>query len=110
MADHPEYPSGSAAFCAAHVHALQKFFRSDELGWTVPYEQGSSTYEKGFTPQADIELHFTTWSDLKEKCGNSRLYGGVHFPDSVTAGFSIGDRVGKKAYRFVKRHIKGNIN
>ena len=33
-ADHAEYPSGSAAFCAAHAQASRRFLGSDELGWT----------------------------------------------------------------------------
>lgn len=110
VADHPEYPSGSAAFCAAHTDVLRKFFREDSLNWTVTIPQGGSTYEKGFTPQQDTDLHFSTWTELKEKCGQSRLYAGVHFPDSVTAGFSIGERVGRKVYRFVQKHIKGRVN
>jgi hypothetical protein len=107
VADHAEYPSGSAAFCAAHTYVLSKFFNSDQLGWSVPISKGSSTYEKGFTPQNDTTLYFPTWSDLKEKCGNSRLYAGVHFRDSIDAGFSIGDRVGVRSYNFIKSHING---
>ncbi len=107
VADHPEYPSGSAAFCAAHAYVMQKWFNSDELNWSVSIPKGASTYERGFTPQYDTQLYFSTWSKLKEECGNSRLYGGVHFPDSIAAGFSIGDRVGKRAHKFVQRHIEG---
>lgn len=107
VADHPEYPSGSAAFCAAHAYVMQKWFNSDELNWSVSIPKGASTYERGFTPQQDTQLHFPTWSKLKEECGNSRLYGGVHFPDSISAGFNIGDRVGKSAYKFVQRLIEG---
>lgn len=107
VADHAEYPSGSAAFCAAHAFVLSRFLKTDELGWTVDYPAGSSTYEAGFTPQQNTQLHFATWTDLREKCGMSRLYAGVHFRDSIDAGYSIGDRVGDKAYKFVMSHING---
>lgn len=107
VADHAEYPSGSAAFCAAHTYVLSRFLKSDELGWTVDYTAGSSTYEPGFTPQQNLQLSFPTWSDFREKCGMSRLYAGVHFRDSIDGGYSIGDRVGAKAYKFVTSHING---
>jgi hypothetical protein len=109
VADHAEYPSGSAAFCAAHSLVLSRFLNTDELGWTVDYKAGSSTYEPGFTPRQNTQLQFTTWSDLREKCGLSRLYAGVHFRDSIDAGYSIGDRVGEKAYNFLQKHINGNV-
>ncbi len=107
VADHAEYPSGSAAFCAAHVHVLKKLFKSEEFGWTVTVPAGGSTYEKGFTPATQTTLSFPTYSVFKDECGKSRQYAGVHFRDSIDAGYSIGDRVGKKAYRFVQRHING---
>ena len=107
VADHAEYPSGSAAFCAAHAYVLKRFLNTDELGWTVPYPAGSSTYERGITPQQDTQLVFPTWSDFREKCGMSRLYAGVHFRDSIDGGYSIGDRVGAKAYKFLTNHING---
>ncbi len=37
----------------------------------------------------------------------SRLYAGVHFRDSIDGGYSIGDRVGAKAYKFLTSHING---
>lgn len=109
VADHAEYPSGSSAFCAAHSYVLSKFLGSDDLGWTVDYTAGSSTYEPGVTPQFDTQLRFNSWSELREKCGMSRLYAGVHFRDSIEAGYTIGERVGEKAYKFLMEHVNGTV-
>ncbi len=107
VADHAEYPSGSASFCAAHAVVLSKLFNSDTFGWSITIPAGGSTYEKGFTPKVDTTLTFPTFSNFKEECGKSRQYAGVHFRDSIDAGYSIGERVGAKTYKFVQRHING---
>jgi hypothetical protein len=111
-ADHPEYPSGSANFCAAHAQAMRRFLGDDNLNWDVPVAKGSSVIEPGVTPRTDIVLHFATWSQFEKDCGLSRLYGGVHFRDSLVAGVDrkgtlIGTKVGDRAYDFVKAHIDG---
>lgn len=62
VADHPEYPSASASFCAAQAVAARKVFNSDKLNYTFQYPAGSSRIEPGFTPSKDTELHFDTWT------------------------------------------------
>ncbi|WP_373501542.1 vanadium-dependent haloperoxidase [Desulfococcus sp.] len=106
-ADHPEYPSGSASFCAAHAQASRRFLGSDNLGWVVPRSKGSSVIEPGITPAGDIELEFDTWSTFEEECGLSRLRGGVHFMASIPAGQNLGRTIGDLAYAFITSHING---
>jgi hypothetical protein len=104
-ADHPEYPSGSAGFCAAHAQASRRFLGSDSLGWTVPLPKGSSRIEPGVTPARDITIGWATWTDFARDCGLSRLWGGVHFRAAIDAGDKLGRRIGNVAYAFVRRHI-----
>lgn len=106
-ADHPEYPSGSSAFCSAHAQASRLYLGSDTLDWTVPAPAGSSRVEPGVTPAQDISLHWATWTEFAEDCGLSRLWGGVHFLDAIEASRPIGDAIGTRAYDFVKAHIDG---
>ena len=109
-ADHPEYPSGSSAFCAAHAQASRLYFGSDELGWSFPVSQGSSRIEPGVTPAVDITLGpWETWTQLVEECGLSRKWGGVHFLSSIEAGKEIGERVGTLAHDFVRAHVAGDV-
>lgn len=107
VADHAEYPSGSAAFCGAHAQSSRLFLGSDNLGWSIPIPQGSSFIEPGITPAADIVLNFATWTEFEEDCGLSRLWGGVHFRSSLTAGHDIGRQIGNAAFQFVQAHLHG---
>jgi hypothetical protein len=107
VADHPEYPSGSASFCAAHAEVSRLFFGSDNLGWFFPVPQGTSVIEPGFTPQTDIMIGWETWTQFEEECGQSRFWAGVHFPASITAGADIGRQIGALAYGFLLDHING---
>jgi hypothetical protein len=109
-ADHPEYPSGSACFCAAHAQASRRFLGSDVLGWSVPIAAGSSRVEPGITPASDIVLGpWETWTAFAHECGLSRLWGGVHFMAAITAGYDLCHPIGDLAYEFVQAHIDGNV-
>lgn len=108
-ADHPDHPSGSASFCAAHAQASRLFLGDDNLGWTVHFPAGSSLQEPGITPAVDTDLHFDTWTDFTERCGYSRLWGGVHFEDAIVDGFPLGEEIGTIAYEFVRAHIDGDV-
>jgi len=109
VADHPEYPSGSAAFCAAHAQSARRFLNSDALNWSVSAPRGSSVIEPGITPASDIVLGpWATWTQFETKCGLSRLWGGVHFRDAIVEGRPLGRVIGEQAYLFLKRHIDGN--
>ncbi|MGI8876001.1 MAG: hypothetical protein ACR2KP_17100 [Egibacteraceae bacterium] len=73
----------------------------------MPVEAGSSRIEPGVTPATDLTLHWDTWTEFEDECGISRLWGGVHFQDSITHGAPIGHRIGTTADRFLRRHING---
>lgn len=108
VADHPEYPSASAAFCAAHAQSSRLFLGTDSLGWSFPVPAGSSVIEPGFTPQADLTLSWDTWSDFEDECGMSRFWAGVHFPAAIPAGQAIGTEIGTRAYYYIMSYIEGN--
>ena len=107
-ADHPEYPSASACFCAAHAQASRRFLGSDQFGWSVPAPAGSSRIEPGVTPANDITLGpWETWTDFEQECGMSRHWGGVHFLASIPVGQDLCRPVGDMVYEFVQSHIDG---
>lgn len=108
-ADHPEYPSATAAICGAHAQASRRFTGTDTLGHSVHVAQGSSEVEPGITPSTDITLGpWPTWTQWAEDCGRSRIFGGVHFSDAVSAGAALGRPIGDAAYALVTAHIAGN--
>lgn len=110
VADHPEYPSGSASFCSAHATSSRLFFGTDQLGWSFPVPQGSSVIEPGHTPQSELVISFPTWTDFEETCGMTRFWAGVHFKASIPAGQAIGREVGALAYEFLMDHIEGTAD
>lgn len=109
VADHPEYPSGSAAFCGAHAQSARRFLGNDVLNWSIPVPKGSSTVEPGVVPAADMVLGpWATWTEFEADCGISRLWGGVHFRPAIDEAYPLGRAIGNLAFDFLKRHIDGN--
>jgi hypothetical protein len=107
-ADHPEYPSGSACFCAAYAQAQRRFLGSDALGYFLPIPKGASRVEPGITPAKAIVLGpWATWTEFEHDCGMARVWGGVHFMSAVEAGWELCRPMGDRAYEFVKQHIDG---
>jgi uncharacterized protein DUF6851/vanadium-dependent haloperoxidase-like protein len=110
-ADHPEYPSASAAICASQAQASRRMTGTDSLGQSVTIPRGGSVIEPGVTPRVDTTLGpWQTWTQWQQECGMSRLFGGVHFRDAITAGGALGTRVGDGAYEFVAAHVQGRAN
>ncbi|MFD3330990.1 vanadium-dependent haloperoxidase [Streptomyces sp. NPDC058701] len=108
--DHPEYPSGSAAFCSATAQVMRSYLGSDDLGWVIPVTKGSSLIEPGITPAADLELRYDTWTDFERTCGQSRMWAGVHFPDATYYGAQTGHKVANIAVSFMRAHINGTVS
>lgn len=107
-ADHPEYPSASTAFCAAHAQAARLFTGTDRFGQRVVIGQGDSRIEPGVTPHTETVLGpWHTWTQWERECGRSRLWGGVHFSDAIEVATPVGTAVGTKAHEFVSAHIRG---
>ena len=108
--DHPEYPSGTSAICAAHAQASRRFTGTDSLELSVTIRRGASVVEPGVTPRADIVLGpWHTWTQWAQDCALSRMWAGVHFRDARTRGAALGTQIGDSAYAFVDRHIRGKV-
>jgi len=90
---HAEYPSGSACICTAFAETLQLLSEGSDTISPLPlvrqFPAGSSIKEPGITPASNITIVFTKWSEVETLCGQSRLYGGMHFDQSVPAGHSL---------------------
>lgn len=111
LGNHPEYPSGSACFCAAHAQASRRYLGSDAMGWSVPAPQGSSGIESGVTPASDLTLGpWNTFTEFEQDCGMSRVWGGVHFKASVDSAQQMCRPIGDLAFEFLKRHISGSVH
>jgi hypothetical protein len=107
VADHPEYPSGTNAFCASQAEVGKRWLGTEKIDVTAHFPKGSSYQEPGYGPTHDVTLHWGTWSELRADCANSRVYGGVHFRPATAAAQEIGAKVGDLAYDFVQSFIHG---
>lgn len=107
VANHPEYPSATASICAAHAQIMRHLHGDNNLDFSVTIPAGSSAIEPGITPQKDIRLNWDNWTDFEKDCGQSRLWAGVHFPDSIPAGMSIGHEIADITYHYVTNLLKG---
>jgi hypothetical protein len=106
-ANHPEYPSGSAALCLAVAEAARSYLATDEIQIALPFPAGSSRIEPGITPAQDLTLRWNTWSGFAKDCGLSRLWGGVHFPASIESMAGFAPQFGDLAHQFVQRKLNG---
>lgn len=107
VANHPEYPSATSSICAAHAQVMRRLHGDDNLNFSVNISAGSSRIEPNITPQSDLTLSWTSWSDFENDCGQSRLWSGVHFPDSIPAGMDIGHQIADITYQYMQDLLKG---
>lgn len=108
VADHPEYPSTSAAFCLAYTSAARDFLGSDKIDISVTKAKGSSFVEPGITPAKDVTLHWSSWTQLANDCRMSRVLGGVHFRSAVINAAQYAPRIGDMANSLIQRKLKGD--
>ncbi|MEM9122101.1 MAG: vanadium-dependent haloperoxidase, partial [Pseudomonadota bacterium] len=90
----PEYVSGHSAFTAAWAAALEGVTGSPEYGYTTRVQilrEGNRVLLSGRT------LSFPTFWSAAESSGQSRLYGGIHWPVSNTEGLALGRAAGEAA-------------
>lgn len=120
--DHPEYPSATACFCAAQAEAWKQHYNNGPGGTdNIPMIQtpngaipgyngsllaGSSVHERGM-PTENIPISYTTWTDYVDDCGQSRVWGGLHFQDAVDASKAACDDVGAMAWAYFETLLDG---
>ena len=107
----PEYVSGHSTFSAAGARVLRTFFGSDSFGATVTIRAGTSRIEprtatQPGSPAKDVTLYWPTLSAAAAEAGQSRRYGGIHFPSGDLHGRGLGDTVGGDAWTKAQSYIR----
>jgi len=111
---HSDFPSGSACVCTAFAKGMIELTGSDSvltaLGGplSVTINRGASIYEKG-KPAADVSFTWDTWSQVADRCGISRLNGGLHYDASVTGGAQLCSTIGTKVGVYFKALQAGQV-
>lgn len=96
-APHPEYPAGHATLSAANAEAMTAIF-GDNYAFT------DNTFEGLMTP-AGYALQPRSYSSFREageEAGWSRLYGGIHYRQSIEDGFWQGRKVAENVLSILK--------
>jgi hypothetical protein len=86
----PEYSSAHAAVGAAAAEALERFFDTDDMAFSMSSPTAGNAVRE-----------FTGFRHAAEENGVSRIYIGFHFRHSVQDGLKMGRRIG----RFVAQRI-----
>merc|ERR1739838_1103385 len=90
---HPEFPSGSSCLCSTYMEFVDEY-TSRHLNGTIQNITAFGQTYADMTEVADI-------------CGESRLWGGMHFKAAIPAGVEICKGLGSMAVDFVDS-IKDN--
>ena len=102
-----EYTSGHSAFSAAAAAVLTAFTGSAKFGGSFTFGAGRSTIEPGLTPAADVTLTWRSFDDAADQAGFSRRLGGIHFERGDLESRSMGEKIGRQAWRKVLRLMRG---
>ena len=117
--NHPEYPSGTACFCAAEAQALRNYLGSNgEPNDVIPIINGkpgfsgvlhakSSIHERGITPANPVTVTYATWTEFVNECGESRIWSGVHFRPAVDSAIELCTCMGDIAYEYFQTLLNG---
>mmetsp|Transcript_27444 Transcript_27444/g.40295 ORF Transcript_27444/g.40295 Transcript_27444/m.40295 type:complete len:524 (-) Transcript_27444:180-1751(-) len=109
---HAEYPSGSSCLCKAFAKAQIAITGVDDVTSILngPLAQdiaaGSSLYEEN-QPSQDLTLLYSSWSEVANECGLSRLDGGMHFTAAVPDGEELCGSIGDKVAQYFMELISG---
>lgn len=63
---------------------------------------GSSTIQTGLAPDRTINLNWSSWKDMAESSGSSRIYGGIHVESSNQSGLYLGSLIGHSIWLSLK--------
>jgi hypothetical protein len=101
----PEYVSGHSAFTAAWARAMEITLGTDRFDYVAKvYKLEEEGRRFVFDP---IETPLPTYWSAAVSSGESRLYGGVHWPIANTEGLKIGKRAGEMVFARAQDFFEG---
>jgi vanadium-dependent haloperoxidase-like protein len=84
--NHPEYPSAHGCVSSAVTHVLASVLKTQTINVDVPGAAGGAT-------SLTTTQHFTTVQDLLQNVADARVWAGLHYRFSTTAGVNLGTQV-----------------
>jgi len=106
---HAEFPSGSASLCTSYFETSEEFtqhFYGESLNVLRVGGDGVQRLCETVEPSVyswgcEEGFHTPTMQDLADACAESRLWGGMHFSESISAGSGIMMGIGKEVQDFI---------
>lgn len=89
--NHPEYPSAHAFVTAGMVVALTTFFGTDQVEWTI------ETSKTAVPKLVQAQRTYPNLGAIVTDITNARVWAGLHYRNSMTAGDALGTRIGRQA-------------
>ena len=86
--NHPEYPSAHGCVSSAIAQVLASVVKSQTINIDVPGATGGGT-------TLTTTQHFNTVQDLLQNIADARVWAGLHYRFSTSAGVNLGAQVGK---------------
>lgn len=84
--NHPEYPAAHGCFSGVSSYTLKSFFGTNHFDFTIDSKVAGLT---------DPERSYTSFLRALDEVLDARVYGGMHYRNSTTAGAKIGKQVSK---------------
>jgi hypothetical protein len=85
---HPEYPAAHGCATQGLMDALTEYFGTDEVPFVVTSAVTGTTHT------------FTSFEDVVREVDNARIYGGMHYHNSVKEG----NRLANKVVEYILKH------
>lgn len=101
-----EHVSGHSTYSSAAATAMRLFTGSDDFGAQVVFPPGSAQFVPDL-PSDTIVFEWETFSDAAQAAGDSRLYGGIHWPAANEGGLALGEVIGSGVHEMALRFING---
>ena len=96
--NHPEWPSGHSTLAGAMGEVLTQQFGSNFSFTDATYEGFAMTgYPNGLGSR-----HYSSFDDMTQEIGDSRVYGQIHYPQSCVDGKALGKKVAQNVLSNVK--------
>ena len=112
---HAEYPSGSSCICKAFARYSILALGTDDLTGLIGgplvqvFPPGSSRVEPGITPAAKETLLYSSWTQIAQRCGETRREGGMHFNTSVPDGEDLCESIGDDVFAYFNDLANGVV-
>jgi hypothetical protein len=105
---HSEYPSGSACLCTAAATALKELLGDDLFSDTIGSPLVMRKIE-GSVVESPVTMAYNSWDEIRTICGESRLWGGMHFSASVPQGNELCEPIGVKIHQSIVKELSQGV-